>query len=113
MKLASEVGSVNGASASGTVFNRLADDVDHQESVATGCGPSWKSSVRFFHVAPLQELPKIATMESSRTEPQPRGIYCGTIVSCFQVGDDFNVAIFDHSTHKGQANMELAEDYLG
>ena len=100
--------------SSGAVFDRLADDFNHQESVTTGCWASWNlpfALSMWFHNGSTE----IATMEIIKNlEPQPRGVYCGTIGLLLPNGRQiFNVAIRTIQLHQGKPSMGLAEDYLG
>ena len=69
-----------------------------------------------FPCGSITGAPKIATMEIIKDlEPQPRGVYCGTIGSCFQMGDEFfNVAIRNHSTLQGASYLwSWRRHYMG
>ena len=68
-----------------------------------------------FPCGSITGAPKIATMEIIKDlEPQPRGVYCGTIGLLLPNGRRiFNVAIRTIQLHQGQAIYGVAEGLLG
>ena len=80
-----------------TIKSQLREDVDLVEIFRS-----------LFPCGSITGAPKIATMEIIKDlEPQPRGVYCGTIGIFFQMDDGFLMLLFGpFNSTRGKLSME-------